>query len=464
MGAPSVDKTEFQPVLGTYSATMLVAGGMIGSGIFIVSADIARQVQSATLLVLIWLLVGVLTVLGATAYGKLAGKLPKAGGQYVFLREAWGPFPAFLYGWALLWVIQTGILAAVAMAFAKFAGVIWPVFSAQPLLEIPLMGVGISAQQLLALAALWVLTLLNTTGIKNGALLQNVFTSIKVLVLLVVTEISLLCGPELHQQQWSTQLIDWQNIVPLLATASVGALFAADTWNYVTFIGGEVKDPHRTLPKALTWGTILVVSLYVLVNLAYLNLLPLEEIQHASEDRVATVAVEAVLGSVGAQLTAGLILVSTFGCLNGLMLTGARVFYAMARDGLLLPRFGWLHPKTKTPNTALWGQCAWASVLALSGSYSQLLDYIVFTALVFYIVTMLGLMRLGKRDPVGYRMQTVVDWLIPSVYVLGISVIGFFLLVGEDKWQTSVTGLLLTATGWPVYVWIQRRQQSRSAA
>lgn len=460
---------ELKPTLGLFSASAIVAGSMIGSGIFIVSADIARTVGTGGLLMAIWLFAGILTLLGAASYGKLASYMPKAGGQYVFLKESWGEIPAFLFGWALLTVIQTGFLAAVAVGFAKYLGVMFPVISSEPVC------MGFSPQQMVAITTLLGLTLYNCTGIKNGAILQNVFTVLKVLALLLLVVVGFTQGQHLFDGSinWRLSLPAEQaakgSLLTLLAFASVGALFSADAWNYVTFIGGEVIEPKKTLPKALIIGTIVVVGLYLLANLAYLNLLDMSQMQNAPQDRVATEAMEHAFPGAGVMLMASIILISTFGCLNGLLLAGARVFYAMAKDGLLFKKFGEVHPKTHSPNFSMWMQFIWASLLALSGTYGMLLDYIVFTSLLFYIVTMLGLLRLAKRIPQEVNMTSGKDYVVPVLYIAGASFIAFFLLLGDfftsdataifanweafhnSKFFTSVAGLGLTAIGLPVY-------------
>jgi APA family basic amino acid/polyamine antiporter len=468
---------ELMPTLGWFSATTIVAGSMVGSGIFIVSADIARTVGTAGLLMAIWLFAAVLTILGAMSYGKLAAYMPKAGGQYVFLKESWGELPAFLYGWSLLTVIQTGFLAAVAVAFTKFLGVLIPAVSDRPVLFLPL-HIGISPQQIFAVAVLFGLTIYNCTGIKNGAILQNVFTSLKVLALILLVVVGLAFGHHLWDGSidWSLSLPPAQaakgDLITLFAFASVGALFSADAWNYVTFIGGEVKDPRKNLPKALVWGTVTVVTLYLIANLAYLNLLPLSAMQAAPQDRVATAAMNTMFPGAGVMLMALIILISTFGCLNGMLLSGARVFYAMAKDNLMFRQFGEVHPRTHSPNFSMWAQFLWAALLALSGTYGKLLDYIVFSTLIFYIVTMLGLLRLGKRIPEQVNMTSRKDALIPIAYIIGASFIAFFLLFGDfftpdyatrfahdfynTKFFTSIAGLGLTALGLPVY-WIWKK-------
>lgn len=479
----AVDKTqELVPTLGWFSATAITAGSMIGSGIFIVSADIARTMGTGGLLIAIWIFAGVLTLLGAASYGKLAAYMPKAGGQYVFLKEAWGEIPAFLFGWALLTVIQTGFLAAVAVGFAKFLGVLIPAVSTDPIAP----GLPIARQNALAIGVLLILTLYNSTGIKNGAILQNIFTSLKVLSLLLLVAVGLVFGQHLWDGSinWSLSLPPAQaakgDMLTLFAFASVGALFSADAWNYVTFIGGEVKDARKNLPIALILGTTVVVLLYLVANFGYLNLLTLDQIQNAPNDRVATAAMDTVFPGFGVGLMASIILISTFGCLNGLLLAGARVFYAMAKDGLLFHKFAEVHPKTHSPNFSMWAQFLWATLLCLSGTYGKLLDYIVFTSLIFYIVTMAGLIRLAKRIPQEVNMTRKSDYAIPILYIAGAIYIAFFLLFGdffvpgfaekfaawdafkETKFFTSIAGLGLTAIGFPIYWLWKRKQASKS--
>lgn len=477
----TVSEPQVKPTLGWFSATAIVSGSMLGSGIFIVSADIARTLGTPGLLLAVWLFAGVLTILGAMSYGKLASYLPKAGGQYVFLKEAWGEIPAFLFGWVLLTVIQTGFLAAVAVAFTKYLGVIFPVFSNEPLFQVT-PRFGISLQQLAAVAVLFGLTVYNCTGIKNGAILQNIFTSLKVIALILLIIVGLMFGHHLWNGHldWSLQVPAEQaskgNFLTLFAFASVGALFSADAWNYVTFIGGEVKDPRKSLPRALLWGSGTVVVLYLISNLAYLNLLTLPQIQNAAQDRVATAAMDMAFPGAGTLLIAATILISTFGCLNGMLLSGARVFYAMAKDGLLFKKFAELHPRTHSPNFSMWVQFVWASCLALSGTYGKLLDYIVFSTLLFYIITMLGLLRLAKRIPEQVNMTSKKDYVIPVLYLIGASYIAFFLLFGDfftpdasvrlaqdfynTKFFTSVAGLGLTLIGLPIYFLWKKRQFS----
>jgi APA family basic amino acid/polyamine antiporter len=461
---------ELKQDLGLFSAVTIVAGSMIGSGIFIVSADIARQVGSAGMLLAIWLFTGLITVMAAFSYGKLAAHMPKAGGQYVFLKEAWGDLPGFLYGWALFTVIQTGTIAAVAVAFGKFLGVLVPEVSSQVVIPIT-ESFGFSNQQLIAVALLLGMTAFNCTGVKNGAMLQNIFTSLKVLALLGLITLGFVMGSQLWGAgaqpvawDWSipSDLVGERSVWAIFAAATVGALFSSDAWNNVTFIGGEIKNPRQNLPRALVLGTGLVVLLYFVVNVSYLNVLTLPQIQAAPEDRVATAVMNAILGPEGAIIMALIILVSTFGCLNGMILAGARVLYAMAKDRFLFPQFAVLNPKTQTPNFALWVQGIWASLLALSGQYGQLLDYVVFTALVFYILTILGLFKLARRMPEAVQMSRPTDYIIPVLYLVGVSYVSLYLLIDPAKCVTSLIGLGLTAIGAVVF-WIwQAAQKSPS--
>lgn len=457
-------KPSFQPRLGLFSAATIVMGSMVGSGIFIVSADIARLTGSPGWLLAVWAAAGLVTLLGAASYARLAAYLPCAGGQYVFLREAWGPLPAFLYGWALLMIIQSGFLAAVAVAFAKYLGHFLPVVSSEPLFHL-LPGWGISIAQLVSVAVILGLTAYHTTGVQYGAWLQNILTVLKVLSLLVLIAVGLAAPWLIHwfvgkapaapgalSASIFTDMAAHPVSLGVFAAAMVGALFSADAWNYVTFIGEEVKQASRNLPRALIMGTAVVIGLYLLSNVAYLAAMPFDAIANAPEDRVAASMFSLVSGGSGAALISAMILISTLGCLNGLMLAGARVFYAMAKDGLMFKKLGELHPKTLTPNAALWLQAAVGAVLALSGSYGQLLDYLVFAALVFYIVTIAGLFRLKQRPDFPAFSP-----VIPVLYIVLVSVIAACLLVDPIKWKTSVIGLGLVATGLPIY-YLWRRQ------
>src|SRR3954452_8664558 len=406
--------SEFIRGIGPLAALSLVVGSMIGSGIFIVSADISRQVSQwgPGALLLVWVITGAMTDTASLAYAELAAMMPRAGGQYVFLREGLSPAAGFLYGWTLFTVIQTGTIAAVAVAFGKFLSVLVPqitpdVFLSLGKLHLPgsptPVELGLSPQRLVAIVMIVLLTLLNIRGVRLGAAVQTVFSVAKIgaLAVLVLLGLTLFRQPDIAAANfshfWGTG--NWSlAVLPVVGAAMVGSLFSADAWNNVTFAAAEVRDPTRNLPRALALGTGMVCLLYVLANVAYLNVLPFygdpqgsdalaRGIQYASQDRVGTAAIEVVLGAGGATVMAIAILLSTFGCNNGLILSGPRVYYAMARDRLFFQRAGNLHPTYRTPIFGLVTQAVWAMVLCISGTYGQLLDYVVFAAIVFYFLT-----------------------------------------------------------------------------
>ena len=487
--------------LGLTSATTLVMGSMIGSGIFIVSADIARLVDSPGLLIMAWVVTGFMTVTGALAYGELAAMMPKAGGQYVYLRESLGPLWGFLYGWTMFLVIQTGTIAAVGVAFGKFIGVFFPSISstnwiihlwkAPPIHIGPMvlgnMHVGLNTQNLVAIIIIVALTVVNVFGIKTGAAIQNVFTFAKTAALLglVIAGALIFRNPSAIAANFSDF---WRMgpghadigiaspfllVITLVAVAQVGSLFSADAWNNVTFTAGEVKDPRRNLPLSLALGTGTVIALYVLANFAYLNVLPMRGdphgasviargIQYATEDRVATAAMIAMFGAAGGGLMAVAIMISTFGCNNGLILAGARVYYAMAKDGLFFRQAAHIHPKYRTPVYALVVQAIWTSILCLSGTYGQLLDYIIFAVLVFYILTILGLFVLRQRRPDAERPYRAFGYpVLPAIYIIMAIFIDIVLL--RYKPQYTWPGLIIVLLGIPVYFLSQRPNSGRPA-
>jgi len=465
----------FRRELGLLDASAIVAGSMIGSGIFIVSADVARTVGSAEWLLLVWVLNAVLTILGALAYGELAAMMPHAGGQYVYLREAYSPLLGFLYGWTLFLVIQSGTIAAVAVAFAKFLGVLIPWVSVEHSL-VRIGSVSLSTQRVVAIAVIALLTWSNSRGVREGKIVQNVFTLAKVaaLVALIVLGLFVARNPEAVTANFDTA---WGNsslslgFLMLVGGAMVGPLFSSDAWNNVTFAAGEVKTPHRTLPLSLVAGTGLVMLLYCLTNVAYLFLLPLNGvaagatvvergIQHAAEDRVATAAAYVIFGADAAAIMAVAIMVSTFGCLNGLILSGPRLYYAMAQDRLFFTRVGRLNP-AGVPAGGLWLQMLWASLLTLSGTYGNLLDYVVFAALLFYALTVAGLFILRRTRPDIERPYRAYGypWL-PALYVIAASAIMLNLLFVKPSYTWP--GLLIVLTGVPVYFfWKPRLLPSR---
>jgi APA family basic amino acid/polyamine antiporter len=438
-------------------ATTIVMGSMIGSGIFIVSADIARQVQSPGLLMVTWVVTAILTLLAALSFGELAAALPKAGGQYVYLREAYGPLSGFLYGWTLFTVIQTGTIAAVAVAFARFTGVMLPWVS-QPEALLRLGSLAIRNEQLVAIAAIVFLTWWNMRGLRYGALLQNVFTFTKVGALLGLIGLGLFLGgrgsgAETNLQQfWPTE-IGWAEAARLVGVALVGALFSSDSWHNVTFTGEEVRNPKRNLPLSMAVGVLTVSALYLCTNWIYLQVLPLEAIQNAPSDRVGTAVAQQLLGPAAQQGMAIAIMISTFGCMNGIILAGARVLFAMGRDGLFFPQATRLHPTTHTPNVSLGVQALWASLLCLSGTYSDLLDYVIFAVLLFYALTIAGVFVLRVRRPDLPRPYKVWGYpLLPAVYVLCALAICLLLLVYKPNYTWPGLGLVLL--GVPAYfVW-----------
>ena len=462
-------------------ATMLVVGSMVGSGIFIVSADIARQVQSPGLLLVVWLVTGLMTVIAALYYGELAAAMPHSGGQYVYLREFFGPLWGFLYGWSMLLVIQTATIAAVAIAFAKFTGVLFPWFSSTSWIwRIGTLGpfslwfgklgpytVGLNTQNLLAILSIMALTWVNLRGIRWGALVQNLFTFTKtgaligviLLGVLFANPTALRANVEHFWGASSAPGVDWLTVLTQIGVAMVGSLFAADAWNNVTFVGGEVKHPERTLPRALALGAGLVIVLYLLVNVAYLCVLPLagtpdattvlgRGIAYASEDRVGTAAAEVVFGPAGAMIMAIAVMISTFGCNNGLILAGARVYYAMARDGVFFRRVGAVN-RHSVPSTALVLQAIWASLLCLSGTYGQLLDFLIFTVLLFYMLTMIGVFRLRRAPGGGATYRTFGYPFLPILYLLLAGFVEIQLL--RYKPEYTWPGLIVVLLGVPIY-------------
>ncbi|NJD10140.1 MAG: amino acid permease [Gemmatimonadetes bacterium] len=441
---------------------MLVVGTMIGSGIFIVSADIGRQMGGPGWLLLVWLVSGVMTMLGALAYAELAAAMPRAGGQYVFLREGLGHLPGFLYGWTLFTVIQTGTIAAVAVAFARFAGVFFPTITPDVFLRmgrLPMPGgeveIGLSYQRLLGIAVIALLTWVNVRGLREAKWVQNTFTIAKTGGLIALVLIGLTIGR--HPDALAANFTNMFHGAPtgtalLLAfsAAMVGALFSSDSWNNVTFAAAEVRSPERNLPRALALGTGLVTVLYLLANFAYLSVLTMPEIQGAPQDRVGTLAMEHTFGAVGQYLMAGTILISTFGCINGLILAGARVFYTMARDRLFFARAGVLSPTRHVPTWALVTQGIWTACLALTGTYGQLLDYVIFANLVFYALTTLALFRLRRTQPGLARPYRAIGYpVLPALYLLSAGALAVTLLFAKPVYTFS--GLVLVLLGIPVY-------------
>ncbi len=486
------------------SATMLVIGSMIGSGIFIVSAEIAREVDSPALLMGAWAVAGFLTIVGALSYGELAAMMPRAGGQYVYLREALGPLWGFLYGWTLFLVIQTGTIAAVGVAFGKFLGVFYPSISSShwflhiwkvpPIRVGPMvlgnMDVGINTQNLVAILLVVFLSVVNIFGLKTGAFIQNIFTAAKVSALLGLALFGLALGRNAQAMAANFSEHFWRNAglgaqhavqvgvggpmvmvgtLTILAVAQVGSLFSADAWNNVTFTAGEVKNPSRNLPLSLALGTGVVISLYIACNFIYLMALPLDGvpgaatvlgrgIKYAAEDRVGTAVMTQMFGAVGGLLMAAAILISSFGCNNGLILSGARVYYAMAKDGLFFRNVAKLHPTYKTPAVSLMVQMVWTCVLCISGGYNDLLSYVIFAALLFYMLTIVGLFVLRRTRPDAPRPYRAVGYpVLPAIYIVIAGFIDIVLL--RYKPQFTWPGLIVVLLGIPVYYAWSRRSQ-----
>jgi APA family basic amino acid/polyamine antiporter len=458
-GAP---EPGLQRGLTLLDATMLVVGSMIGSGIFIVSADIARTVRTPGWLLLVWIATGVMTLFGALSYGELASAMPRAGGQYVFLREALGRLTGFLYGWTLFLVIQTGTVAAVAVAFARFLGVFVPAVSPDLFLSlghVPMPGgeieLGLSPQRVVAIAVVAVLTLVNMWGLREAKWVQNTFTIAKTAALAGLILLGITVGRSAGAIATNFHGMfegapTGSALVLAFGAAMVGSLFSSDAWNNVTFAAAEVRRPERNLPLALALGTGIVTVLYLLANLAYLMVLSLPEIQGAPQDRVGTLAMEHILGEPGLYLMAAAILISTFGCVNGLILSGARVYYAMARDGLFFQRAGRISPRTRVPVWALGVQGVWTAALTLTGTYGQLLDYVIFAALVFYVLTMVALFRLRATRPAMERPYRAFGYpVVPGLYALAALGVALTLLIAKPVY--SFSGLTLVLLGIPVY-------------
>ena len=484
----SPSSREFVKALTLTDATMLVAGSMIGSGIFIVSADISRTVSSPFWLLMAWVVSGVVTILGALAYGELAAMYPKAGGQYVFLRESMGSLMGFLYGWTLFVVIQTGTIAAVAVAFGKYLGVLWPAISPDRFAWFPQMDfatagdpvqLGLSPQRLIALISIWVLTWINLRGIKEGKWVQTTLTVVKTGALAALILLGLTLGrhADAIAANFSNGNFNSTAFTPAFViafgSALVGSLFSSDAWNNVTFAAAEVHSPQRNLPRALIYGTGLVCILYLLANVSYLSALPLHGvkdgatvlergIQYATQDRVASAVAETIFGAVGASIMAAAILVSTFGCNNGLILSGARVYYAMARDRLFFRKAGTLN-RNNVPSAALIAQSVWTSLLCLTGTYGQLLNYVIFAALIFYALTTIGLFRLRKLRPDAERPYRVVGYpVLPALYIILALAIAVILLIADQTRAQSLWGLVIVLLGVPVF-FIWRKVESEPA-
>ena len=462
--------TSFKPTLGLWDATMVVAGSMIGSGIFIVSADITRNVGSAGWLIAVWLITGFMTLVAALSYGELSAMFPRAGGQYVYLKEAYNPMVAFLYGWSFFAVIQTGTIAAVGVAFSKFLAYLVPELGNGYHL-FSLAGIDISSGQLVSIFIIVLLTAVNSRGIKEGKMIQTVFTTAKLLSLFGMIVFGFLLVKESYwAENWKTgfqavqdmgqktdgvlQPTMWKGItgsalMGAIAASMVGSIFSSDSWNNITFIAGEMKNPGKNIGLSLFLGTLIVTILYVSANLMYLNVLPLNELAFPTDDRVAVAAVNKIFPAFGTTLIAIMIMVSTFGCNNGLILAGARVYYTMAQDGLFFKNAGRLNANG-VPQWSLWAQCVVASLLCLSGKYGDLLDMVSFVVVIFYMLTIIGIFILRKKAPDVERPYKAFGYpILPLIYIL--MGLAFCSLLIIYKPQYTWPGLIIVLIGIPIY-------------
>ncbi len=465
------NQEEFKKELGLLDGTMLVVGSMIGSGIFIVSSDIARQVGSAGWLTLIWIISGLITMIAAVSYGELSAMFPKAGGQYVYLREAYGKLIAFLYGWSFFAVIQTGTIAAVGVGFSKFAAYLIPAVSDENILY-TFGSFNLNAAQIVSIITIVLLTYLNSRGVKNSKMLQTVLTVIKILSLLglLIFGFILAAKADIWNANWAdawatkSYVKDTASWLPIsgvalisgIAAAMVGSLFSSDAWNGVTFIAGEIKNPKRNVGLSLFFGTLVVSVIYVLTNLMYLAVIPFDEIATAKSDRVAVVASQYIFGNIGTLIIAVMIMISTFACNNGLIMAGARVYYTMAKDGLFFKKAAHLNDAS-VPAWALWAQCIWASALCLTGKYGDLLDFVIIIVLIFYILTIYGIFILRKTRPDAERPYKAFGYpFLPLVYIVIASAVSIALLF--TKTSTCGWGVLIMLIGIPIYYLVKEKE------
>lgn len=457
----------FTPTLGLTDATMIVAGSMIGSGIFIVSADMLKELGSAGWLLTAWIITGFMTLTAALSYGELSAMFPKAGGQYVYLKEAYNPLLGFLYGWSFFSVIQTGTIAAVAVGFAKFAGYFFPALAWEDINTFEIIGLKIHYAQLVAIGLLILLTFINTKGIETGKMIQTFFTSTKLLSLFGLIIMGLIAfNSKIWQSNWMNAwelnhvtksaegVIDYKPLIGgvalgAIASAMVGSIFSSDAWNNVTFIAGEIKNPKRNIGLSLFLGTLIVTVIYLLMNVVYLATVPLNELAFAKDNRVALSASQAIFGNSGTAIIAIMIMISTFGCNNGLILAGARVYYTMAEDKLFFKQASILNKNT-VPAWALWIQCAMASILCLSGKYGDLLDMVSFVVVIFYVLTIAGIFILRKKRPDIERPYKAFGYpFLPIVYIImGLTFCGLLIIY---KPEFTWPGLIITLIGIPLY-------------
>lgn len=464
------NKEEFKKELGLLDGTMLVVGSMIGSGIFIVSADIARQVGSTGWLILIWLISGIITMIAAVSYGELSAMFPNAGGQYVYLKEAYNKLIAFLYGWSFFAVIQTGTIAAVGVAFSKFTAYLIPAVSDENIIY-EVGSFKLNVAQIVSIITIIFLTYLNTRGVKNSKILQTILTIIKIVSILglIIFGFTLAAKSSIWNANWTdawtphsfnTETGSWFPIgrtalISGISAAMVGTLFSSDSWTGVTFIAGEIKNPKRNVGLSMFLGTLIVTIIYVLTNLMYVAVIPLSEIAGAKSDRVAVVASDYIFGDIGTLIIAIMIMISTFACNNGLIMAGARVYYTMATDGLFFKKAAVLN-HASVPAWALWAQCLWASVLCLTGKYGDLLDFVIIIVLIFYILTIFGIIILRKKMPDAVRPYKAIGYpFLPLLYIIIASAVCVSLLF--TKFSTCGWGVLIMLIGIPIYYLIKEK-------
>lgn len=471
--------TVFKPTLGLLDGTMIVAGSMIGSGIFIVAADITRNVGSAGWLIFVWAITGFMTLSAAVSYGELSGMYPKAGGQYVYLKEAYNPLTGFLYGWSFFAVIQTGTIAAVGVAFSKFAGYFWPGLELNDVNVVMTLGsFKVHNAQVVSMVLIVFLTYVNTRGIESGKWIQTIFTVTKLLSLFGLIVFGFLLGAK--SEIWHANWADAWNmhrllpgdasgglmsnpimglaVVGAIAAAMTGSIFSSDAWNNVTFIAGEMKNPKRNIGLSLFFGTLIVTVIYVSANLMYVSVMPMSQIATAPQDRVAVAAAKLIFGNIGTYVIAVMIMISTFGCNNGLILAGARVYYTMAGDGLFFKKAGLLN-RNAVPGWALWAQCVVACILCLSGKYGDLLDMISFVAVFFYALTVLGIFILRKKQPTLDRPYKAWGYpVLPIIYIILATIFCVALVIQKPTY--AIWGAIIVLLGIPLYYMAVSRREA----
>src|SRR5574344_167020 len=453
---------ELKRSLSLPDSISIVAGSMIGSGIFIVSADIARQVHTALLVLLVWAFAGFVSYCGAIAYGELAANIPDEGGQYMYLKKIFNDMTAFLFGWTLFLVIQGGTIAAISVAFAKFSGLLIPFISSTNIL-FHIGAFGFSTEQLFGLLTILTLTYINSRGIEYGIITQNIFTVTKILAIVALIILGIGFGLDwnvIHNNfAFNTLQFHFSDIAKI-STATVGALFASISWNNITFIAGEIKEPEKNVKKALAYGVGAVVLLYLLVNIVYVTTIPITAIQNAPKDIVAAASMGAIFGEIGKKIIAVILIISAFGCANGMVMAGARVYYKMAKDRLFFRKLAYINRRTKVPENSLWLQFAWISALILWGNYTQLLDFVIFASLIFYVITMVGIFVYRKKFPNTDKALRInsfyaIFFIVSATYIIG--------CLAVNKSATTLPGLIITVAGLPVYYFWKKSKDKAMA-